>query len=218
MLAVSVGHRICCREAAAAGNANPEQQRIVDAIKEGGERGRETVAAAWEADAAGNANPKQQRIVGAMKEGGERGGERGRKTIAAAQEADATGNANPEQQRIVDAIKEGGERGCERGRETIASNKKAAGTDWESRHRQLVAYKERNGHVDVPWNDGPLGTWVSTQRTQLRLRNEDKKSRMTDERKAKLYELGFNGRVTRTRTRTKTKTRRQRAGGRVKSL
>ena len=65
---------------------------------------------------------------------------------------------------------------------------------WETRFTQLVAYKEAHGHCNVPKNYGPnkqLGTWVNKQRQNYQLRNKGKKSSMTEERIAKLNEVGF---------------------------
>jgi Helicase associated domain len=57
---------------------------------------------------------------------------------------------------------------------------------WENMLEELLAFKDKHGHVKVPksWSTG-LCQWVQKQR-QL-----NKKSNLSPERKAKLEELGF---------------------------
>jgi hypothetical protein len=51
-----------------------------------------------------------------------------------------------------------------------------------------VHFKKINGHTNVPQKSGPLGQWVSYQRTQYRLFTEGKHTRLTNE---KLESIGF---------------------------
>jgi len=57
---------------------------------------------------------------------------------------------------------------------------------WESRFRDLAAYKEQHGNCLVPRNDnGLLGSWVLTQRTLFRFKN------LKEDRYEKLVGIGF---------------------------
>ena len=62
---------------------------------------------------------------------------------------------------------------------------------WEEKYKELLRYKEENGHVDVPSDEGSLGKWVAEQR----------KRPPEGEKKEKLDSLGFewDGRVSRSR-------------------
>ena len=65
---------------------------------------------------------------------------------------------------------------------------------WEETFEQLKAFKAEHEHCNVPqsYKDNPkLGKWVDKQRYQYRLRNDGKKSQITDDRVTKLNELGF---------------------------
>ena len=62
---------------------------------------------------------------------------------------------------------------------------------WNDRYSELIGYKEDHDDCNVPREYGPnkqLARWVHTQRYQYRL---FQKSRMTEERIAKLNEIGF---------------------------
>ena len=70
---------------------------------------------------------------------------------------------------------------------------------WDERLAELVQYKHIHGNCDVPQQyeqNKALGKWVSKQREQYRSRGQGKKSSLTDERKAKLDELGFTWIIT----------------------
>eukprot|EP00978_Attheya_sp_CCMP212_P002370 scaffold4862_cov70-Attheya_sp.AAC.1 len=62
---------------------------------------------------------------------------------------------------------------------------------WDQRFQELVDFKKVNGHTIVPTRSGPLGSWVSYQRTQYRLLKEGKQSLLTIERCEKLECIGF---------------------------
>jgi hypothetical protein len=54
-----------------------------------------------------------------------------------------------------------------------------------------VDYKKINGHANVPTNFGPLGRWVTTQRTQYGLLKEGIDSLLTIDHCEKLESVGF---------------------------
>ena len=65
---------------------------------------------------------------------------------------------------------------------------------WETRFTQLVAYKEEHGNCNVSTLDGAnkqLGEWVGKQRYYYRNHRDGKKSPISNERVAKLNEIGF---------------------------
>ena len=65
---------------------------------------------------------------------------------------------------------------------------------WKANYEKLRQYHGTTGHCRVPHAFAPdpkLGEFVTDQRRQHRLRVEGKPSHMTNERKAKLDELGF---------------------------
>ncbi|KAL7543647.1 hypothetical protein ACHAXR_013067 [Thalassiosira sp. AJA248-18] len=67
-------------------------------------------------------------------------------------------------------------------------------TFWQKNFDSLVAYKNEHGDARVPrlYNKNPkLGEWVTDQRRQWKAKMEGKPNIMTEERKAKLDELGF---------------------------
>jgi glutaredoxin len=77
----------------------------------------------------------------------------------------------------------------------VKANAEAA--SWDVRLQELAAYKEANGHTNVPQvfpSNTPLGSWVRTQRNQYKLLHENKKSAMTEEHIKSLNELDFNWR------------------------
>ncbi len=59
---------------------------------------------------------------------------------------------------------------------------------WDQRYGELAAFKEQNGHCNVPWNwelNPKLGTWVTVQR------KTHKAGKLSEERTKKLKALGF---------------------------
>jgi glutaredoxin len=65
---------------------------------------------------------------------------------------------------------------------------------WDVRLQELAAYKEANGHTNVPSrfaSNKPLGNWVQKQRQQYKLIHENEKSVMTPEHIESLNELDF---------------------------
>lgn len=64
--------------------------------------------------------------------------------------------------------------------------------EWYVKFAQLQEYKRKHGHTNVAWNDGSLGTWVSKQRQQYRLRTENRESQITEERINALNAIGFS--------------------------
>lgn len=65
---------------------------------------------------------------------------------------------------------------------------------WQQRFKELVDFKAEYGHCCVPshWpQNAPLAQWVKRQRSQYKLKTEDKRSNMTDSRQKALEDLGF---------------------------
>jgi len=65
---------------------------------------------------------------------------------------------------------------------------------WHHQYGELVEFKKVQGHCNVPRGYEPnkqLGNWVMHQRQQYRLLQQGKASYMTEERIAKLEEIGF---------------------------
>jgi hypothetical protein len=67
---------------------------------------------------------------------------------------------------------------------------------WEESFSALAHYRKINGHCNVPsryklGTSVNLGTWVSFQRKQYRLKNEVKRSFMNDARIKKLEGIDF---------------------------
>jgi hypothetical protein len=65
---------------------------------------------------------------------------------------------------------------------------------WFQKFQELVRYKKKYGNCLVPYkclHHESLALWVKRQRYQYKLREEGKKSNLTDERIAALEELGF---------------------------
>ena len=62
---------------------------------------------------------------------------------------------------------------------------------WQQRLQQLKAYKEEYGHVNLNKSDGVLGSWVETQRTEMRFKIDGHHTHLTDERIAELESVGF---------------------------
>lgn len=64
-------------------------------------------------------------------------------------------------------------------------------SSWEERFLELVAFKMKYGHANVPRSRGKLGSWVKSQRRQHSLYIRGEKSHLTPERVAKMNSLGF---------------------------
>lgn len=65
---------------------------------------------------------------------------------------------------------------------------------WLERYRELVSFKEKNGHCLVPTNftqNVKLGTWIHHQRRQYKKYKEGKACHITDDRIRALDSLGF---------------------------
>lgn len=66
---------------------------------------------------------------------------------------------------------------------------------WDARFQQLLEYKQNHGDTLVPFNyvdqHGRLGRWVNKQRHEMTLKLRGEKSQLTDEREARLNEVGF---------------------------
>jgi hypothetical protein len=72
--------------------------------------------------------------------------------------------------------------------------KHAPNVSWEAKLNDLKAYKDRTGNTNVPKNykdDKELASWTRNQRAQYMAKKRGKKSPMTDERIARLEEIGF---------------------------
>ena len=63
---------------------------------------------------------------------------------------------------------------------------------WMIRYQQLIEYKRKHGHANVPQREKRLGCWVSTQRTQYKLLLEGRQSQMNQERIDLLNALDFD--------------------------
>lgn len=64
-------------------------------------------------------------------------------------------------------------------------------SSWEERFMELVAFKMKYGHANVPRSKGKLGSWVKSQRRQHSLYLRGEKSHLTPGRVAKMNSLGF---------------------------
>ena len=90
--------------------------------------------------------------------------------------------------RTKTAIGSGGGGGGTPSRES-GHNKK-----WEESYKELVEFKERNGHTLVPVNkqeQSKLSRWVSRQRLEYRYMTEGKPTAMNQARFNKLSQIGF---------------------------
>jgi hypothetical protein len=68
------------------------------------------------------------------------------------------------------------------------------GTSWEKRFNELLEFKARQGHCDVPQNypeNASLGIWVNKQRMEHKNRSEGKNSSLNDVRLRRLQDAGF---------------------------
>ena len=68
------------------------------------------------------------------------------------------------------------------------------GTSWEKRFAELLEFKAKHGHCEVPQNykdNTSLGIWVNKQRMEQKLRMEGKNSSLNDARLQRLESVGF---------------------------
>ena len=84
--------------------------------------------------------------------------------------------------------------------EAAASRKKgkrfrmSQAEQWGERYKELIRFKEENGHCVVPLCypiNTTLSHWVKRQRCQYKLKHAGKRSTLTDDRETLLEELGF---------------------------
>mmetsp|Transcript_10522 Transcript_10522/g.11998 ORF Transcript_10522/g.11998 Transcript_10522/m.11998 type:complete len:441 (-) Transcript_10522:167-1489(-) len=61
---------------------------------------------------------------------------------------------------------------------------------WSTNYKELSDFKEKNGHFDVPKNS-PLRGWITRQKNQYKLRAQDLKNHLTEERVDALSAIGF---------------------------
>lgn len=76
----------------------------------------------------------------------------------------------------------------------LEQNQSHLESQWLERYEELLAFKKKCGHCRVPhtFADNPsLARWVKRQRYQYKLRQEGRKSNMTDERIRDLEKVGF---------------------------
>ena len=74
------------------------------------------------------------------------------------------------------------------------------------RFNELVAYKERNGHCDVPRQRDGLGKWVANQRINYQNKKKGKKGKhLKDEREEKLRDVSFDFDKSKTRSKGRKK-------------
>ena len=65
---------------------------------------------------------------------------------------------------------------------------------WEGRYQELIEFKNTYGHCRVPTQDDSfikLSSWVQHQRAEKKKKDNEKKSRLSDEREKLLNEIGF---------------------------
>jgi hypothetical protein len=62
---------------------------------------------------------------------------------------------------------------------------------WEDQMEKLTKFKNENGHCKVPVNDEVLGSFVKLARREYKLKQQGKKSSMTEDRERDLRNLGF---------------------------
>jgi hypothetical protein len=81
-----------------------------------------------------------------------------------------------------------------KGLESVGFERDSHHAFWEGRLSELADYHKIQGHCNVPIKyseNSKLGTWVTTQRKQYKLRREGNKSKMTIFRIQELESLGF---------------------------
>lgn len=82
--------------------------------------------------------------------------------------------------------------GVEFGWRVTHNTKRCYDALWEKRFLELAGYKQRNGRCYVPEREGELGCWAKKQRTEFRKWRAGKKSYLTDQRRERLTNLGFD--------------------------
>jgi len=68
------------------------------------------------------------------------------------------------------------------------------GSSWEKRFAELLEFRSKHGHCEVPQNykeNTSLGIWVNKQRMEQKLRIEGKNSSLNDARLQRLESVGF---------------------------
>lgn len=64
-------------------------------------------------------------------------------------------------------------------------------SSWEERFLELLDFKMKYGHTNVPRSRGKLGSWVKSQRRQYSLYVRNQKSHLTPNRVGKMNSVGF---------------------------
>lgn len=75
----------------------------------------------------------------------------------------------------------------------VTWGEKRVTTPWDSRFSDLLDYKNRFGHVNVPWQwkeNIPMAQWVNSQRKKYKDLMDGKRNNLTEEQINKLNELG----------------------------
>lgn len=75
----------------------------------------------------------------------------------------------------------------------VSWGEKRITTPWEARFEDLLQYKERFGHANVPWQwkeNIPLAQWVNSQRKKYKELLDGKRNNLTEEQIAKLNDIG----------------------------
>ena len=67
----------------------------------------------------------------------------------------------------------------------IEADQQWAFANWQEKYQELIAFKEKHGHVNVPQKHPELGRWVNTQR------NSYKEGKLSQERIDLLNVIGF---------------------------
>lgn len=62
---------------------------------------------------------------------------------------------------------------------------------WRSKFEELIEFKRKHGHTNVPCRQGSLGVWVKNQRSQYRLLVTNKHSELNQWRVNALNSVGF---------------------------
>merc|ERR1712087_293637 len=79
-------------------------------------------------------------------------------------------------------------------RSSCSTTSSTEGEGWERRYNELIEFRRRNNHCEVPQNypkNTSLGTWVNKQRMEHKNRVEGKNSSLNDYRLERLESIGF---------------------------